>query len=214
MNLYYGINQTHRWPSTANKHIQVVLCCSASWPAWQQPRERVTQKKQNKKNPHTSTFVFLCETHVCVVAQQHLPSYKEAVWILPREVLRVFRTIFHVGWLYSCCIIKGKKFNESWIISLFVLIRLSPPFGSELHLFLPFHNFNFFFFFFRTVFNTSARPWQGRGAPLLKKKDDSLCSGPPEQSRLVCVCVCKHVLRMWAYVHVWWRSTARWQVWV
>lgn len=104
---------------------------------------------KKKKQTHTSAFVFLCETRVCVVAQQHLPSYKEAVWILLREALRVFCTIFHVGSLYSR--LKGKKFNESRIIFLFVFIRLFPPFGSELHLFLHFHNFNFFFPFLQSL---------------------------------------------------------------
>lgn len=67
MNLYYRINQTHRWPSTANKHIQVVFWCE---PAGQPGR---SNKAHSHNNTGTHMFMFECKfvfvTSVFVTAQ-------------------------------------------------------------------------------------------------------------------------------------------------
>lgn len=138
MNLYYGINQTHRWPSTANKHIQVVLCCSASWPAWQHPRGRVAQR-----NP-TRVRLRFCARHTCVLSRNNTsPLIKKRFGFFYETFCESFARFFMLN-NYTAAVLERAK--SSTKISLFVFIRLFPPFGSELHLFLHFHNFNFFFF--------------------------------------------------------------------
>ena len=59
MNLYYRTNQTHRWPTPANKHIQVVLWCE---PAGRPGR---TNMAKSHKKPQTHTCSYVC--YICVL---------------------------------------------------------------------------------------------------------------------------------------------------
>lgn len=126
MNLYERVNQTHRWPTTANKHIQGVFCCE---PAGQ----------PNAQKHFTRAHLSMCLFHLCALQLHNVTRRKPL--------------------LVRCLLV------PLWL-------------SLELHC----------------------------------SRDDSPCTGPPEQSRGVCsLCAC--LLHMWVYVHVWWCSTAQWQVW-
>lgn len=62
MNLYYRINHTHRWPSTANKHIQVVFWCEPAG----QPGASSEACLNNNADVHTRELVFVTSVGVCV----------------------------------------------------------------------------------------------------------------------------------------------------
>ena len=69
MNLYYSINQTHRWPSTANKHIQVVFWCEPAG----QPGRSNTARSHNDTDTHI-VCVYVWVSHLCVLQQHNLDS--------------------------------------------------------------------------------------------------------------------------------------------
>lgn len=78
MNLYYRTNQTRRWPSTANKHIQVVFWGKpAGLPGTSNKAHTHTQKHQ-----HTQVHVYMwdsCLLHLQV--SQLNVTVVDLIWV-------------------------------------------------------------------------------------------------------------------------------------
>lgn len=164
---FTDINQTHRWPSTANKHVQVLFWCEpAGW----------------HSHNNTDTHVRLCLLPLRVCYHSITPPLYKRKWM----GMHTYRGFFPLFWFH---------FHKIWGVALLVFITLFPPSVTKLHPVLYWNSNNFFFScscqslarcWSRYGSLCTGRPEQSRGA--------HLCVCMSVQTCPRCASVCARVM--------------------